>query len=154
LASGKRKNKAWMKKITVGIAHTQDDFFRLIHLREVVFVTEQGIPVELVIDDDDGAALHLIARSGREVVGTARLMVKGKRGKIGRMAVKKGLRRKGIGSALIDFIKKMSVEMDLTELVLHSQEPAVPFYERLGFSAAGKRFKEAGIPHRKMNLRC
>ena|SRR5581483_109382 len=138
--------------MTVELAHTQDDFFRLIRLREAVFVMEQGIPVGIELDDDDSGALHVIARRGREVVGTARLVLKGKTGKIGRMAVRKGLRRRGIGTALIEFIKKMSVEMELKELLLHAQEEAIPFYERLGFSAFGERFSEAGIPHRKMRL--
>jgi predicted GNAT family N-acyltransferase len=142
-----------MKRITFEVAHTQDDFFRLIRLRQVVFVEEQGIPVVLVIDDDDGEALHLIARRGREVVGTARLVSKGTSGKIGRMAVKREVRRQSIGTGLIAFIQKISVEMELAELVLHAQVPAVPFYERLGFSTVGKKFKEAGIPHRKMTLR-
>lgn len=141
-----------MKKMKVEIAHTQDDFFRLIRLREAVFVVEQGIPIAIELDDDDSVALHLVARRGREVVGTARLVSKGKRGKIGRMAVTKGLRRKGIGTALIEFIKKVSVEMELKELLLHAQEAAIPFYARLGFSPVGKPFEEAGIPHRKMRL--
>ena len=141
-----------MKKMKIEIAHTQDDFFRLVRLRDAVFVAEQGVPVEIEIDDDDSVAVHLIARSGREVGGTARLVSKGRTGKIGRMAVRKQSRRMGTGTALIEFIKKISVEMDLKELVLHAQETAIPFYERLGFSSAGKRFREAGIPHRKMRL--
>lgn len=138
----------------VSIAHTQDDLFQLIRLREMVFVVEQGVPIEIELDDEDRRALHLIVRSGREVVGTARLVSKGRTGKIGRMAVKKGRRRKGIGTALIEFIKKISFEMDLAELVLHAQEPALAFYERLGFAAVGKRFQEAGIPHWKMIASC
>ena len=143
-----------MRKKGVGIAHTQEDFFQLIRLREMVFVKEQGVPLELELDDEDGGALHLVARSGGELVGTARLVVKGRRGKIGRMAVKKGWRRKGVGSAMIDFIKEISVGMNLSELLLHAQASAIPFYERLGFSEVGKPFKEAGIPHRKMIFRC
>jgi predicted GNAT family N-acyltransferase len=69
------------------------------------------------------------------------------------MAVKKGRRRKGVGSALIDFIKEISAGMNLSELVLHSQASAIPFYEKRGFSGIGKPFKEARIPHRKMTFR-
>ena len=141
-----------MKRRGIGIAHTQEDFFQLIRLRERVFVLEQGIPLEIELDDEDSRALHVVARSGRDLVGTARLVVKGKKGKIGRMAVKKGWRRKGIGGALIDFIKQIAVGMNLTELVLHAQASAIPFYQRLGFSGTGKPFKEAGIPHLKMTL--
>ncbi|MCG3110637.1 MAG: GNAT family N-acetyltransferase [Candidatus Manganitrophus sp. SB1] len=150
---------------TVRIAGKQEDFFRLIRLREEVFVIEQGVPLEIELDDADDRAIHFVAISGREVIGTARLVVKGrsgqrksgqgkagqrKSGKIGRMAVRKDWRGKGVGTALIDFIKKSSKRKRLIALYLHAQESALSFYEALGFRAEGERFYEAGIPHRKM----
>jgi predicted GNAT family N-acyltransferase len=35
--------------------------------------------------------------------------------------------------------------------LLHAQTSVVPFYERLGYTAEGPVFDEAGIPHRKMS---
>ncbi|WDT79943.1 MAG: hypothetical protein MPW14_22965 [Candidatus Manganitrophus sp.] len=94
-------------RLTVRIAEKQEDFFRLIRLREEVFVIEQGVPLEIELDDEDDRAIHFVAISGREVIGTARLVVKGrsgqgksgqrKSGKIGRMAVRKDWRGKGLG---------------------------------------------------------
>lgn len=147
-------------RLTIRIAEKQEDFFRLIRLREEVFVIEQGIPLEIELDDADDRAIHFVAISGREVIGTARLVVKGrsgqgksgqrKSGKIGRMAVRKDWRGKGVGTALIDFIKKSSKRKRLIALYLHAQESALSFYEALGFRTEGERFYEAGIPHRKM----
>lgn len=142
---------------TVRIAEKQEDFFRLIRLREEVFVIEQGVPLEIELDDADDRAIHFVAISRREVIGTARLVVKGrsghgKSGKIGRMAVRKDWRGKGVGTALIDFIKKSSKRKKLIALYLHAQESALSFYEALGFRTEGERFYEAGIPHRKMVL--
>jgi predicted GNAT family N-acyltransferase len=37
-----------------------------------------------------------------------------------------------------------------TRLYLASQSDKVPFYEKLGFTAFGDEFEEAGIPHRAM----
>jgi predicted GNAT family N-acyltransferase len=139
-----------MKNQTVRVARSQGDFFQLIRLREEVFVVEQEVPIEIELDQDDDRAIHFIARAGQDVVGTARLVVEERVGKIGRMAVRKRWRGRGIGRKLVDLIKKVSNEMDLSELILHAQEQAIPFYERLGFSVEGKRFKEAGIWHRKM----
>lgn len=141
-----------MKRAVIRTAGGQEDFFRLIRLREAVFVLEQGVPLEIELDDLDDRAIHFVAESGGKVVGTARLVVEGKVGKIGRMAVEKGWRRRGIGGDLIGFIKKKADEMRLDALVLHAQETAVSFYERLGFAAEGERFEEAGLPHRKMRL--
>jgi predicted GNAT family N-acyltransferase len=39
-----------------------------------------------------------------------------------------------------------------TLVILDSQTHAVPFYERLGFTAHGPEFDDAGIPHRSMRL--
>lgn len=113
---------------------------------------EQGVPLAIELDDADDRAIHFVAILGKEVIGTARLVVQGKSGKIGRMAVRKDWRGKGVGTALIDFIKKTSKKRRLIDLYLHAQASALPFYEALGFTAEGERFYEAGIPHRKMVL--
>jgi|SRR5579884_141762 len=137
----------------VRIAERQEDFFRLIRLREEVFVVEQGVSIEIELDEADDHAVHIIATIKKEVIGTARLVMKGKSGKIGRMAVRKAWRGKGVGSALIAFMKKVAKAKGVRPLYLHAQAPAVPFYERFGFAAEGELFHEAGIPHRKMVLK-
>lgn len=149
--------KGIVVRLTIRIAEKQEDFFRLIRLREEVFVIEQGVPLEIELDDADDRAIHFVAISGREVVGTARLVVKGKSGrgksgKLGRMAVRKDWRGKGIGTALIGFIRKVSEKRKLIRLYLHAQESALSFYRHLGFNPESDRFYEAGIPHRKMVL--
>ena len=68
-------------------------------LRHVVFVEEQGVPLELELDGEDPDAHHAAAFSDDgEVIGTGRLL---ESGKIGRMAVRQPLRRRGIGLALL-----------------------------------------------------
>lgn len=114
---------------------------------------EQGVPLEIELDDADDRAIHFVAILGGEVIGTARLVVKGKTGKIGRMAVRKDWRRKGVGTALIDFIKDVARRRGVTPLYLHAQTPTVPFYTHLGFTTTGAPFVEAGIAHRKMVLK-
>lgn len=137
----------------IRIARRQEEFFQLIRLREEVFVIEQGVPLDIELDEADDRAVHFIVTAKGEVIGTARLVVKGRRGKIGRMAVRKGWRGKGIGTALIDFIKKTSRKKRGIGLYLHAQESALSFYERLGFTIEGDRFYEAGLPHRRMVLK-
>ena len=136
--------------IVVSTAQTQSDYFQLIRLREEVFVIEQGIPLEIELDDHDDHALHVIAKDGRQVVGTARLVVNESSGKIGRMAVKQRYRRQQIGHALMKEIQCAAREQRLSRLILHAQEPAVNFFRRFGFQPEGDRFDEGGRPHRKM----
>ncbi len=62
-------------------------------IREQVFVQEQGVPPELEWDDQDAAALHLIAETGTGLaIGTARMLADGH---IGRMAVLPQWRHQG-----------------------------------------------------------
>jgi len=136
--------------IGISIAHTQEDFFRLIRLREEVFVLEQQIPIEIELDDDDHSATHLVAKSGREVIGTARLVVRGTEGKVGRMAVRKAWRRRTVGEKLIGALVPIARELGATALVLHAQLQAAPFYEKHGFRSEGSSFQEAGIAHVRM----
>jgi predicted GNAT family N-acyltransferase len=147
------ESSVFMNDIVISIAHTQEEFFSLIRLREEVFVLEQKVPLEIELDDDDDRATHLIARSGREVVGTARLVIKGATGKIGRMAVKKAWRRGRVGERLMKSLIALASEKGVSSLLLHSQISVTPFYKRYGFEVEGDPFEEAGIAHVKMRRR-
>src|SRR5512139_4271898 len=70
-------------------------------LRRRVFCEEQGVAVNLELDGRDAEALHLVAVSGRRVVGTCRLVLDGSTAKLGRMAVEPGERGRGIGAGLL-----------------------------------------------------
>ena len=137
-------------QVMVAVAQTQQDFFRLIRLREEVFVLEQKIPLEIELDTDDERALHVIALVDQQVVGTARLVTSGGSGRIGRMAVRQTWRRRQIGRALMDELLRQAVKGRLTTLGLHAQEQAAEFYRKMGFQEEGIPFTEGGIPHRKM----
>jgi ElaA protein len=121
-------------------------------LRRTVFVEEQAVPEELEADGLDEAALHLLAVLDGRPVGTARMLLKGDTGKIGRVCVLRELRGQGIGAALIREAVEELRRRGLRTAMLGSQTHAVPFYEGLGFVAEGPVYDEAGIPHRDMML--
>jgi len=127
-----------------------EELKRAFSIRLRVFVREQGVPQEIELDKDDQRASHFLATLRDRAVGTARLVVKNGRAKIGRMAVLKSYRGKGAGKALlkraIEFARKSTVKT----IYLHAQIPVIGFYEKMGFHCVGRVFKEAGIPHRKM----
>ena len=70
-------------------------------LRRVVFIDEQGVSEADEVDGMDGRAIHLLAWDGACPVGTARLLVNGDTGKIGRVCVLPEARGLGLGAALI-----------------------------------------------------
>ena len=121
-------------------------------LRHEVFVEEQGVPLDLERDEYDATALHFLATWDGRPVGTERVLLKGDRGKIGRVCVLRALRGRGIGAALIRAAVEELRGRGLRVAVLGSQVHAIPFYEGLGFAAEGPVYDDAGIPHRDMAL--
>lgn len=131
-------------------------------LRHEVFVVEQGVPPELELDELDAQADHFLVRDADgEVVGAGRLVVEpagfatvepslGPVGHLGRLAVRRTARGAGHGVALVRAIEERARERGLRVVVLGAQTHAIGFYARLGYTAYGPVFDDAGIPHRWM----
>jgi ElaA protein len=119
-------------------------------IRREVFVEEQGIDIADDVDGKDPVAIHLLALDGDSPVGTARLLITGEVGKIGRVAVLEEARGRGLGRALVSFAVDELRRRGAARAVLGAQTSAVGFYEALGFTAIGPEFMDAGIPHREM----
>jgi len=117
-------------------------------LRTQVFVVEQGVPPEIEQDDADEWAVHVLSRddAGR-VVATGRLLVRGARASIGRMAADASVRGRGHGAAVLEELHRQAVARGVTEVELHAQVTARRFYERAGYAAVGEEYEEAGIAH-------
>lgn len=117
-------------------------------IRETVFIHEQRVPVELEWDGLDPSCAHVLAwNDRREAIGTARMQ---RNGTIGRMAVLKDWRGRGIGRALLQTLLDLALKQGLPRVTLSAQTHALGFYERAGFHVVGEPFIDAGIPHRKM----
>ena len=121
-------------------------------LRRIVFIEEQGVPEADEVDDKDNTAIHLLATDTGTPVGSARLLITGDIGKIGRVCVLKSHRGTGLGAALIHAAVAELRRHGLTTAKLGAQTHAIGFYERLGFTATGPKYMDAGIPHRDMVL--
>ena len=126
---------------------------RAFGIRMRVFVSEQGVPRDIELDDDDQHAIHFLATSSGRAVGTARLVMRGKKAKVGRMAVLKKYRRKGIGAALLKRVIAAAKHRGARIIFLHAQMTVIEFYEKMGFRCVGPVFDEAGIAHRQMVLK-
>ena len=119
-------------------------------LREEVFIREQAVPVHEEWDEYDAVSRYVIALDERgRPLGTGRLSPGGK---IGRLAVLRVHRRRGIGSAMLRALLDMAKAEGCHTVFLHAQCQALEFYAKQGFMAQGPEFIEAGIPHRKMTL--
>jgi predicted GNAT family N-acyltransferase len=119
-------------------------------LRHEVFVVEQRVPVEEEYDEHDDTALHLVAVEDGRIVATARVVMEGATAKIGRVAVAREARRRGIASRLIEASEAHARERGAQRLALAAQTGALALYEKAGYSAYGERFMDAGIEHLMM----
>lgn len=120
-------------------------------VRRAVFIDEQHVPEELEWDDADDRAYHVLASDDEGVpIGTGRLQIDGR---IGRMAVLREWRRRGVGKAILIALVDLARKEGCSVVRLHAQTHALAFYARQGFVAIGSEFEEAGIPHRAMELR-
>ena len=138
-------------------------------VRTDVFVTEQGVPSDLELDELDAVADHFVAYDGdggsagsERAVGAGRLVVEdagfegadpalGPVGHLGRLAVRPETRGTGLGVDLVRAIEARAAERGLRVVALSAQTHALGFYERLGYTAYGPEFDDAGLPHRWMS---
>ena len=118
-------------------------------VRETVFVQEQQVPIEEEWDALDPLCTHVIARDAAgQPIGTGRLTPEHK---IGRMAVLRDWRGRGVGEAMLAALLLQARDKKWPLVALHAQVSAEPFYARHGFIPHGGRFWEAGIEHQSMH---
>lgn len=117
-------------------------------LRFAIFVGEQKVPAGIELDDMDAQSLHAVAfDEAGKVIGTGRLLPGGK---IGRMAVVKEWRRRGVGADILEALIGEARRRGIAEVKLSAQLQAAEFYRAHGFAAEGKVYEEAGILHQEM----
>ena len=134
----------------IHIAPTRD-IAACLRLRRTVFIEEQGVSEADEVDDKDAGAIHMLATIDGVPMGSARLLLTGDTGKIGRVCVLPAARGTGLGAQLMRAaIDELRRQPGITRAKLGSQTHALGFDERLGCIAEGPVYDDAGIPHRDM----
>jgi predicted GNAT family N-acyltransferase len=137
-------------KLVTGDVELQEAF----EVRRQVFSQEQGISEDLVFDEHDTEALHMVVKDEERVIGTARVQfLADNPAKLERMAVLKRYRFKGIGKEMLLFLDAVLKDKQVKQVIIHAQFEVVPFYKLCGFAELGLPFREAGIKHIKMRKR-
>ncbi len=119
-------------------------------LRREVFMLEQGVSHADEYDDLDRVATHFVMVLEGNVVATLRVLYLPEHAKIGRFAVRRSFRGRGVGGrlfrAVIESIKASGCE----RIALEAQIDKTRFYEKFGFHVYGEQYIDAGIVHRRM----
>ncbi len=100
------------------------------HIREVVFMQEQGFTEEF--DALDGVATHLVAFDGDKPVAVCRIWLAEDGWHVGRLAVLKEKRGMGLGSLMLAAAETHVHALGGCSISLHAQCRAEQFYRKCG----------------------
>ncbi len=143
-----------MSRTSVALVTDFAELAAVMRIRHEVFVMEQAVPVELERDEWDEGGEHFLALLDGRPAGTVRLVVEYPgEAHLGRLAVLPPARGSGLGAALVRAVEERGRERCLDSVVLSAQMQALTFYARLGYTAEGEIFDDAGIPHSWMRKR-
>jgi predicted GNAT family N-acyltransferase len=124
-----------------------------LELRERVFAGEQGVSIAADRDGRDRESIHLVAIEDERVVGTCRLLFRGRVARLGRLAVEPERRGRGIAAAILALADDVAAEYGAELISLHAQTYARQLYLDAGYRERGPEFVEEGIEHVAMDKR-
>jgi predicted GNAT family N-acyltransferase len=118
-------------------------------VRTPVFIEEQAVTPEFEWDDIDATAVHLLATLDNEPIACLRII---EYEKIGRMAVLKSYRGRGLGAALLLEAVAICKKQGSKSVYLSAQTHAIEFYRKAGFKQISDEYCDVDIPHVDMQL--
>jgi len=121
---------------------TKEEFKRYYHLRWKQLRAPWNQPEGSEVDDIEDQCLHLMAVDDEDnVVGIARLQFNSdNEAQIRYMAVTEPHERQGIGRKLIKAMEQRLKKSSHKNIVLDAREPAVNFYQKLGYNVIEKSY--------------
>lgn len=149
-----------MEGITWEVKHFEDltvnEYHDILYLRTAVFVVEQDCPYQEV-DDKDKLSFHLFGRNEKgEIIAVTRILPQGvsyAEVSIGRVALKKEARGKGIADVLLQKTLAFIVGSWGKQAVrISAQTYLINYYQKYGFKPVGEEYLEDDIPHIEMLL--
>ncbi len=123
------------------------ELYGLLQFRQAIFVVEQASPYP-DLDGSDARAQHLLVRAGDELLGYLRLIAPDPLVKIGRVAVKKEARGRGLARVMMEAaLERAAQTYPHRDVGLGAQTYLEPFYSSLGFVAVSAPYDDYGVPH-------
>ncbi len=132
-------------KITKG----KNDFKDIEFIRQTVFIDEQKFIDEF--DDIDNTAYHVVGYKSDKPIVCARFFRDGNNEYyIGRIAVLKEFRGKGLGSEIVEFCENEIKKLGEKSVSLSAQLRASDFYKKMNFNTTGEVYMDEHVEHIKM----
>lgn len=117
------------------------------YVRETVFIREQKFEIDK--DETDYIAQHVVLYNDSKPIATARAYKAQEDGNyhIGRVAVIKEYRGKGVGKMVMDALEEKLSQQGIKVTYLSSQINAKGFYISLGYEAYGNEYYDEHCLH-------
>lgn len=134
---------------------SSEDLYKMLKLRQDIFIIEQ----ECIYDDIDNIDLvceHLLLKDDTDVIACSRIVPENRKFEhpsIGRIAVHKMYRKRGLGKEMVLKALDVIAKKNLNTVIIEAQSYLLDFYESLGFNKISEAYPVDGISHHKMIFR-
>ena len=126
---------------TIKQPESAEELKQYFHLRWRILREPWGEPKGSEIDEIEDQCFHVIATNNGEVLGAGRLQFNSaNEAQIRYMAVEKKFERNDIGRMLVNALEQEAANRNIDTIVLDAREPAVGFYQRLGYVIEEKSY--------------
>ena len=132
------------------VDHGSEAWKSAVQLREVVLRKPLGSYFTAEELEEEKNHIQIVGLLDTEIVATSVLVPENQSMKMQRVVVKDELRSSGIGSEMMSFCEKISLENGKRHIFCHARDTAVNFYLNNNYRIEGEYFPEDGIPHVKM----
>ncbi len=130
------------------IATSKEDILKVMVVRGIVFIEEQGVDWEGEIDRFEDESLHVLGEVEGQPVATGRLRALPDGWfKLERIAVRQRWRGRGIAKGMVEFLLQEAAKLGAVRMKMHAQVYLEEFYTQFGFRREGDLFTECGIDH-------
>ncbi len=132
----------------IHLATSEQDILKVMVVRGIVFIEEQGVDWAGEIDGYEQEAVHVLGEVEGQPVAAGRLrMLPDGWAKLERIAVRPRWRGRGIARQIVQFLLDQARLRGARGFKLHAQVYLEEFYNEFGFIREGEVFSECGIDH-------
>ena len=118
-----------------------EEFKLYFNLRYRILRAPWGEPAGSEVDAIEDQCFHIMAMDNQKLAGVGRLQVNAAdEAQIRYMAVEKEYEGNGIGRMIVNALEQEAIKNNIGTVMLDAREPAVGFYQKLGYSIVNKSY--------------